>query len=197
MGSGRLQEKSRFCNVSLSSLAGPCLCRYLIRSSVCRWLCSRRFLSVFSRLCSKTFSSSRCLSALSVAISLCCLSRCLSASSWTRASRVRACWSSSSRREHCSPHEGAASEVTFSFLSLCWITDSILHIWEQELQVLQLTWPQLQHIHVLLPTSLVASVSFVLSSSRSISSPLRSSSAALLSSSNRMHTFQEDSPTPH
>lgn len=108
-----------------------CLLGYLIRSSVCRWLWSRRLLSVFSRLCSRTFSSSRCLSALREAISLCCLSRCLSASSWVRASRLRVWWSSSSTREHLGPHAGAASgAANFSFLSCCCCKASSLQIWE-------------------------------------------------------------------
>lgn len=130
----RAQEAiTRFlCLSTWSVLAGRCLFCYLIRSSVCRWPWSRRLLSVFSRLCSRTFSSSLCLSALREAISLCCLSRCLSASSCARASRLRVCWSSSSRREHCGPHEGAASGATFSFLSCCWITDSSLQIWERK-----------------------------------------------------------------
>lgn len=107
-------------------LAGLCLFCYLIWSSLCRWLCSRRFLSVFSRLCSRTFSSSRCLSALRDVISLCCRSRCLSASSCIRASRLRVWCSSSSRWEV----EVAASGADFSFFSCWWITDFNRQIWE-------------------------------------------------------------------
>lgn len=115
------------CNGEDMGIFAEALLADLICSSVCRWLWSRRLLSAFSRLCSSTFSSSRCLSALRDVISRCCLSRCLSASSCIRASRPRVCWSSSSRREQLGAHEDAPSLANFSFLSRCFITDSILH----------------------------------------------------------------------